>query len=63
MSKLRINKNTVCSLFLTGTIALNIVGCTREIKNNHKNEVKSTQIEEVVREYKYINMYGMEIDL
>ena len=63
MSKLRMNKNAIYSLFLTGTIALNVVGCTREIRNNHKKTEKAIQAEETIKEYKYINKYGREIDL
>ncbi len=68
--KIKLNKKTLCSLFLTGTIALNITGCNREIMKNRKEKATTVDIvsEEIkttpqIKDMTYINKYGKTIDL
>lgn len=66
MQNLRINKKTLCSLFLTGTIALNTAGCTREIVKNKKNNANIQiveQVEPIIRQKAYVNKYGLIVNL
>ena len=66
MQNLRINKKALCSLFLTGTIALNTVGCTREIVKNKKNNANIEVVEQVepsIRQKAYVNKYGLIVNL
>ena len=66
MQNLKINKKALCSLFLTGTVALNTVGCTREIGKNKKNNADIEVVEQVepsVRQKAYVNKYGLIVNL
>lgn len=64
--KIKLNKEAICSLLLTGSIVLSVNGCTRQIeknKANKENKIEVTSEETQVREKTYINKYGKEIDL
>ena len=66
IKNLLINKKSLYSLLLAGTISLNAVGCTRDIVKRHQtdNVDNPTVTEEVqTKEEVYINKYGMSIDL
>ena len=67
MINLKVNKKAIGSLFLTGTIALNTVGCTREIiKRKHDNNANIEVVEQVepkARQKAYINKYGLIVNL
>ena len=67
MINLKINRKTLTTLFLTGTITLNTIGCTKDItkRNQDKNaniEVVD-QVEPKVRQKAYINKYGLLVNL
>lgn len=66
MKKLKINIKPLCNILLGGTIALNTVGCTRDIIKRHdEKKLNNTPIVEEIetKDEVYFNKYNLPINL